>query len=582
MKIQGIYHLLQVTLLLLFVSCSEEETGGIAPLPDSKYPLQLTAKVAQPQTRAGGKDSWTGGEEIGVMLEGMLDPKKYVMDASGKAEPVDAENTIYWQNTAETRVTAWTPNIFDPNVDISDQSGGYADFDLLYATALGRYDRDVNLRFNHRMAKIEVTLAAGDGITEETIEGATVTFLGDSEAYFSGGMVGLADKSDGEIKPYHDAAMKKYEAVVVPQNMTDKPLVRIDIGGKTFAYTPETDAAGNLEANKRYAYTITVNANSIDVQAVTGGTWNDGGEEDVEIVLPIIYTADEVKTGDYIYSDGTTSDGGLRKRYPNGKAPVIADPKPQAIAGKTVVGIVFWTPKDTDPTGRQTPASLTDDKVMATEFPNCTHGLAISLKFFKIGHLDDLGFMGYWQRPAEDVINFQNSQNFNPSNKSDYVDINSGKGANDRSNKILGYQNTKILKAYNAYCETANRKQYAVTVIDSLTKLAAATPAPANSTGWYIPSVKELHIAIYKDVDDIFARTGTETRNLLNTSLSIVGGDIIPSGSGRYAVMYLSSTEWLPSGYAFFGHGVKTDKATAGSFLKDQIGTGGFRAVFAF
>ena len=60
MKIQGIYTFLQAALLLLFASCSQEETGGVTPLPDGKYPLQLTVEQAQPQTRSGGKDTWTG------------------------------------------------------------------------------------------------------------------------------------------------------------------------------------------------------------------------------------------------------------------------------------------------------------------------------------------------------------------------------------------------------------------------------------------------------------------------------------------------------------------------------------------
>nr|WP_229070385.1 MULTISPECIES: DUF1566 domain-containing protein [Bacteroidales] len=60
----------------------------------------------------------------------------------------------------------------------------------------------------------------------------------------------------------------------------------------------------------------------------------------------------------------------MRKRYPNGKAQVIADPKPQSVAGKTVAGVVFCIPKDTDPTGRLTPARLTDDKIMMKDFPN--------------------------------------------------------------------------------------------------------------------------------------------------------------------------------------------------------------------
>ena len=70
------------------------------------------------------------------------------------------------------------------------------------------------------------------------------------------------------------------------------------------------------------------------VQTVPGNTWIDGGEENVAVAKTIHYTADEVKAGDYIYSGRSTSDGGLRKRYPNGKAQVIADPKPQSVAGR--------------------------------------------------------------------------------------------------------------------------------------------------------------------------------------------------------------------------------------------------------
>lgn len=64
----------------VLASCSSEDEST-APLPDGKYPLQLTAEVAQPQTRAGGKDAWTGGEEIRVSLEGVFGNKTYVMDA---------------------------------------------------------------------------------------------------------------------------------------------------------------------------------------------------------------------------------------------------------------------------------------------------------------------------------------------------------------------------------------------------------------------------------------------------------------------------------------------------------------------
>ena len=511
----------------LFASCDNEETGVPASLPDGKYPLSMTAEINQLQTRAGGKDAWAGSEEIEVLLDGMLSPKRYVMNVSSNAVPKDAGNTIYWKNTTEARVTAWTPNIFDPNVDISDQSSGYVGFDLLYASAMGRYDQAVNLRFNHRMVKVEFTLAAGDGITEEEIEGANVTLFGDAKVYFSGGMVGTADQSDGEIKPYHDATTKKYEAVVVPQDMTGKPLLRIGIGNNIFTYTPETDAAGKLESGKRYAYIVTVKANGIDVQAVTGGVWSTGGEENVEVVSPIVYTADEVKAGDYIYLDGTTSDGGLRKRYADGRTPVIADPKPEPVDGKKVVGIVFWVPKDTDPTGRTTPASLTDDKIMAKDFPACTHGLAVSLEDVKSG-------LSVWQDPYESVQDFQNGVNFSPVDKADYVSIGVGNGATDNSNRILGYQNTKVLRAYNDYCKAASGKEaYVVRPVDALASFTSSNyRAPANSTGWFIPSPKELHMLCYKDVDDVWEQWGStlsyyETKRIVDASLSAAGGIVL-------------------------------------------------------
>ena len=265
----------------VLASCSSEDEST-APLPDGKYPLQLTAEVAQPQTRAGGKDAWTGGEEIRVSLEGVFGNKTYVMDASGNASPKDADNAFYWKNTDEARVSAWTPDI-ESETDISDQSGGYAAFDVLYASAIGRYDQAINLRFIHRMAKIEVILKASEGITEEELEGATVTIFGDPLTHSTAGLVSPGDQSDGEIKPYYDAATKKYEALVPPQDMTGKPLIRISIGSNDFTYTPETEAAGKFGffGGKRYAYTITVKANGIDVQAVTGGTWVANGEENV-------------------------------------------------------------------------------------------------------------------------------------------------------------------------------------------------------------------------------------------------------------------------------------------------------------
>lgn len=432
----------------VLASCSSEDEST-APLPDGKYPLQLTAEVAQPQTRAGGKDAWTGGEEIRVSLEGVFGNKTYVMDASGNASPKDADNAFYWKNTDEARVSAWTPDI-ESETDISDQSGGYAAFDVLYASAIGRYDQAINLRFIHRMAKIEVILKAGEGITEEELEGATVTIFGDPLTHSTAGLVSPGDQSDGEIKSYYDAATKKYEALVPPQDMTGKPLIRISIGSNDFTYTPETEAAGKFDffGGKRYAYTITVKANGIDVQSVTSGTWVANGEENVTSKrVKQRFTADELKIGDYFYSDGTWSDGGLRKIYADGSMHIDYY-KPGPLRGKTVVGIVFQTDKSR--IGKKEKEKLGgEDKV---------HGLVMAVKN---------------ANAAEKVI---------WSNESRYLDLlKDCVTKSDNYSDISGYGNCESIRSLEGNFD----KYPALQAVDGYN---TTCPVPTTTTGWYLPS----------------------------------------------------------------------------------------------
>ena len=452
----------------LLSSCNNENIESINSFPDGKYPLQLTAEVEQPQTRSGGKDAWTGGEEIRVAMEGVFGSKTYVMDASGNATSKDAENAIYWKNTAEARITAWTQDL-ETETDISDQSNGYAAFDVLYATAIGRYDQAVNLRFQHRMAKIEVTLTAGEGITEEELKDATVTIFGDPITHSTAGLVSPGDQSDGEIKPYYDAATKKYEALVPPQDMTGKPLVRISIGSNAFTYTPDTEAAGKFDffGGKRYAYAITVKANGIDVKAVTGATWSDGGEENITSKQVQLFKADELKIGDYFYSDGTWSDGGLRKRYDDGNV-VIADPKPAPVltnptngASRTVVGIVFQTDKSR--IGAKEKEKLGgEDKV---------HGLVMCVKNAATNQKWSTAWnIGEFPKECATIAD-------------SYNDI-SGYGNCERIRSSHGsfdnYPAFKDADGYNTTC-----------------------PVPTTTTGWYLPSVGQLW--------DIFQNLGCVT-----------------------------------------------------------------------
>lgn len=435
------YWTILASLSLMAASCGKTEPESATALPEGKYPLKLTAEMTQPLTRSGGKDAWTGGEEIGVSMDGLLSPRKFVIEPGGSAKPIDAANAIWWKNADEARVTAWYPDIVNPALDISDQSGGYADFDLVWATAIGRYDQEIVLQFKHRMAKIEFSLAAGEGITEEELAGASAKVLGDDEAYFSIGMIGAADKSDGEIAPYYDSATKKFEAVVVPQDMTGKPLIRIGLGGKTFAYTPETQSKGKLDAGTCHSYAITVKANGLEVETPWGYDWSDGGEENVTPKQVQLFKADELKIGDYFYSDGTWSDGGLRKRYEDGSMG-IADPKPAPEEGKTVVGIVFQT--DPSRIGAKEKKKL-----------GAVHGLVMSVKNAAI------------------------DQKWGPVSQNEGLPKCYTKAENYKD--ISGYGNCEHIRS-----NRGNFDNYpAFKAADDYNKVC---PVPETTTGWYLPA----------------------------------------------------------------------------------------------
>ncbi len=474
------------TLLLCmgFASCSQDDmqqTGG-TPLPDGKYPLSLTATVGTPQTRAGGKDQWQGGEEIAVSIGNYTG--KYTMDANGKATAAGAP--YYWQNTTPATVSAWFPCAEGQQTYvISDQSQGYAAFDFLYAETEGSYAAPVQLTFSHQMAKVSYTLVKGQGITDTELNAATVTLLGDKSVTVSGGKITAAPTSQtDEIKPCHDAAAHTGSAVVVPQNMTGKPLIKVSLSGSDFIYTPSSEDAGNLQAGWQYSYTITVKANGIEVTAVAGGRWIDDGSEDVGITITYDGTETEVKTGDYYYSDGTWSDGGLRKLYPDGTME-WATTTPQPLSDKTCIGIVFHV--------GQHPADQSDYTSTGIGQKKC-HGYVVALE-------DATSYHCMWGVSGEELGCCPTDGSGNKLNNKDNPDIDwsgyawtqniiTAAGGKDKLNAIeeAGYPATwYAVVSYETGCN-----------------------APSNSSGWFLPSIGQMW-KIYKNRSTLFASKSVAT-----------------------------------------------------------------------
>ena len=257
-----------------------------------------------------------------------------------------------------------------------------------------------------------------------------------------------------------------------------------------------------------------------------------------------------VQRGDYLLADGN-----LLPR----ETVVTEDQK------ANIAAIVFWTPADTDPAGRKTPANLTDDKIMAKDHPNCTHGLAVSVRNVSTG----VEWQEYdWFHGS--VQKFQKSDEFNPIDKTDYASI---VQSGDERNYIRGYQYTKMILAYNYYCMRIKKLNLMVKPVNTLANFSNSNPAPKTSTGWFIPSAKELYMLYSKDEDKIHKNffPTEETRKIIDKYLLAIGGDLLENQD------YWTSVEFDVGNAIFIGF-----KGDARIYSTGKTNKATVRAVCAF
>ena len=522
MKRTNIHISAAIALLLGLAACTQDEAGFL-PEGAEGTSIVFTATGLNPAataiagTRAPADGNWTGVQSVAVMMDGTV--KTYNVTPS-TADPTSATLTstdpYYWTNHKDITVTAWWPytagETTPPAVKVKANQSAQKDFetsDLIVADGQTVTYGSPTLRFTHRTARVTIELKPGTGFT--SVAGATVSLVSLS-----------ADNGNPTSIKTYNASGNTYEALTAPQTVAaDKPFIRVELGSGIFYFRPQTNVV--LEAGNRYKYIVKVNTTGLTLEGCTIGEWADGGEETVE---SIVFKTDlsTAKVGDFITTDG--------KLLEMTESMTLSEE-----VKKRIAGVVFWVPEKKDP-NRQTQASLQSDEVMAKAHPNCTHGLAVSLK--------DVSAEMKWQGGQyEAVLNFQRGDAFNPAyDKSLFKPIASNNGSSHPINFILGYQNTLILRAYNEYCRsTPGKENHVVLPVDALAGFETNNPSPSNSTGWFLPSPKELHILCYKDVDNIGRYwedpSYTDTRDIVNNSLTAADGDTF-----AYNYYYWSSSEF--------------------------------------
>lgn len=348
---------LAVAVVLGVTSCQQNDEA--ARLPDGKHPIIFTAAVNEPTvtnaaTRATTDNTWTGGEEVAIQMDGEV--KKYTAAVGGV---LSSTTPFYWQSTSDINVTAWYQHTYSAAKPTSftvqtDQSGaGYQQSDLLYSVSQAVTFKNANLTFKHLPVKVVVNLKNGDGVTADEVTNATVTI--ENQATTSGTIAtdwsvtqtsGNASITPKTLTSTASDAQKSVQALVVPQQMQGKKFIKVTCRGTDYFYTPMNADDANLQVGNQYIYTITVKKNGITVTASGATEWTTGSTTDITSKELFLYTASDLKVGDYYYSDGTWSDGGLRKMTADGEFFVMTEVAPDLTGGRSVIGIVFKTGKD--------------------------------------------------------------------------------------------------------------------------------------------------------------------------------------------------------------------------------------------
>lgn len=280
---------------LVLAACTGDDD---AAWPEGGVPLELYAAVegyssANAQTRATTENRWEGGEVVRLWIRsrsiGSPNEIHLSVDSDGKLITNDALCT--WISPDEEKIiygeyhNSQAASLFSVQADQRDK--GYQDSDRMAAPRIyiTVTSPDKTLVFRHVTAKVVVHLKVGNGVTDDELQRATVTF---ENLTCKGGDInpnnGTAEQvppgtdhiTPNEVTPAANGYVRTVRALLPPQNMSGRKFVKIVIGGKTFYYTPAAGEA-NFFSGKMYEYRLTVTSEgieNIDVEGEGGGTWH--------------------------------------------------------------------------------------------------------------------------------------------------------------------------------------------------------------------------------------------------------------------------------------------------------------------
>lgn len=512
------FYLYTVSVALLFLSaCSTDNDALPDASGDNTPPAALRIEVSAsdftpvgstntrtggaPDTRAtdnGSATTFESGDRIGITV---LDASNQVLSDNipysynGSAWSFDGSNgegktAIYYDNKATTYL-AYFP--YSKEADgVTDEAGLKAKFQPQY---------DQRTKAAYRASDLLVwSETVSSGTPSKTL---AIAF---THAYAS-----------LSLSPSIKCTINGAETSYVPSSVSD---VSFTIGTEPLLPYQASDGSFRIvvspqETAPRWHYTYST-------ETFNGTISNTALSANTRYTLaPILnigdYSLDKARVGDFYCKDAVSDNGYLIP----GDAASLTDEQQKAC-----VGIVYWVGND-----------ASEDPLLQQLHSDCTHGL--------VAALHDVSDGTQWSSNGDDI-----TENWLSKLANSPYGITSLK----ETNKMQGYANTKALDDYNQsdrVTDTPNRK---VIPIDLIKGYATTHSAPANSSGWYWPSKKELQ---YMCWGQGASKQGTGGRDILKQQFEKV------YGASSFALsLYWSSTEgnYYSSGgsaawYVFFSDG---------------------------
>lgn len=266
---------------------------------------------------------------------------------------------------------------------------------------------------------------------------------------------------------------------------------------KRYFFTLAAMAAMTLGANAQFVIEMnngtTENINGQVHFSESEGEWSVGETYNAALdlgeiaAITIAPQKPAAKVGDFFYSDGTWSS--------------------TLDSEKTPIGIVFWTGNPTE-----------QDAALKAAFPGCTNGLVVGLKQKQCEWQD-------YYSDFEDEVGITVGDWI--AENTGYASIESGFGINAPINKTMGYNNTMGLDEFN---DSDYGWDYEVLAASNVSSTMTGFDAPSTTSGWFVPSAKEVSLLISGpydgDIDDIGYLDEPLVANMaiINASLAQIPG----------------------------------------------------------